>query len=302
MKYSLYECFPGAFLVSCDNAFDLAMLFLRAEEFYENPQFKDKTFSILDFISWYSKEIGDNSFSYPIDFVGFNIPSEIIEKCYEKHSSAGYDENEYDRELLKIISIIKKKMNGERFYLLGMRENDLETMKHEVAHAFYYLNDDYRDEMKDLTFNLPSNIKEKFCSELLAQTYDASVHYDEMQAYLATGLSEEFEYNNLYNKFEPQFQEAFNKYYSEIQMKELNMNENTNSISSQIVRLPDHEGWWVRKCGKNIEMFYVVEIDDIGTKRLSIYISDIMDFVEVSKFSSPLTRWFPVSLPEEWVQ
>lgn len=307
MNYTLYECFPGAFIVSCDNAFDLAMLFLRAEEYYENTDFKNKTFTILDFISWYSKEKGNNSFSYPVDFTGFNIPGEVIEKCYEKHLelSSLFDQNEYDREMLKIVSFIKNKRNGERFYLLGMKENDLETMKHEVAHALYYLDTAYSNEMMELLSNLPDKIKEELCSDLLALTYDPSVHNDEMQAYLSTGLAEEFALNWRADnqKYQLPFQEVFKKYYSKIEMKELNMNDVTKNNEEKIVRLPMHEGWWVRRRGKDVEMFYVVEIvDDLGVKKLSIYVSDIVDFVEVSKFSSPLTRWFPVSLPEEWVQ
>ena len=66
MKYTLKEIKGGIFLVEFDNQYDLAMTFLRYQEFYESPKFKGKRFTIIDFMEWYSKEY-DGAFTYTKD-------------------------------------------------------------------------------------------------------------------------------------------------------------------------------------------------------------------------------------------
>ena len=60
------------------------MHFLRAQEFYESPfpEFKGKNFNLIDYMEKYAKAYGDNVFTYPGDWCGFNIPSNVLKECY----------------------------------------------------------------------------------------------------------------------------------------------------------------------------------------------------------------------------
>ena len=60
-------------------------------------------------------------------------------------------------------------------------------------------------------------------------------------------------------------------------------------------RLPDATGWWARHRGGRVEWFHVVVLSDAPT---SVWVPAIEDFIPVTEFSSPLTRWYgPVEIP-----
>ena len=92
-------------------------------------------------------------------------------------------------------------------------------MKHEVAHAFYYLNKVYKKEMDKLIRVLPKRMKDRIKKELLKIGYCKRVVKDEIQAYLSTeireGMISVIDYTINYKKIK-KFQKTFNKYYEEI--------------------------------------------------------------------------------------
>ncbi len=49
-KLDVIKIFPRVYHVTCDSRFDLAMTFLRSQEFYEsdNPDVRGKEFSIIE--------------------------------------------------------------------------------------------------------------------------------------------------------------------------------------------------------------------------------------------------------------
>lgn len=184
--YTIEEVRPKIFLVEFSNAYDLAMHFLRYQEFYECPssKFRGKSFTILNYMKWYSKEYGKNNFTYPTDWVGFNIPSEIIDNV---HYLGIKDFNEYDNELLKIYNFCANKANGP-FYLIGSKKGDTITKGHEIAHGFFYTIPKYKKEMTKLVKALDPNLRKNMNSILKHIGYASKVYVDETQAYMATGL------------------------------------------------------------------------------------------------------------------
>ena len=42
------------YLVTFTNRFDLTMTFMRYQEYYESPKFRNKIFSLAEFMRWYS--------------------------------------------------------------------------------------------------------------------------------------------------------------------------------------------------------------------------------------------------------
>ena len=77
---NLYKISGNIFCLKFDNNYDLCMHFLRAQEFYESPfpEFKGKNFNLIDYMEKYAKAYGDNVFTYPGDWCGFNIPSNVL--------------------------------------------------------------------------------------------------------------------------------------------------------------------------------------------------------------------------------
>jgi hypothetical protein len=184
-NYTLKEIKPNIFHLTFQDRYDLCMYFLRYQEFYESssPKFRNKSFTILSFMRWYSKKYGNGSFTYPSDWNGFNIPGDIIPKV---HNLMIPDRNIYDYELLNIYKHCKK--SSQDFYLIGSIKKDNITINHELAHGFFYTNKIYKSAMISLVKSIPKDIKLSITHWLKTKGYTPKVYTDEIQAYLATGM------------------------------------------------------------------------------------------------------------------
>jgi hypothetical protein len=187
MKYKLdqYPNEKNIFIVTTDNQYDLAMLFMRAQEYYESPfkQIKGKEFTIIKFMELYSKRFGDGSFTYTTDWAGFNVPSKVLNTLY----GPGYkyhinDPNEYDEYMEVILSSIKSK----EFYLIGAVKKDTATIEHELCHARFALDKEYRKRVREILKMLPNKMKKKIENYLLAIGYCQGTLEDELQAYISS--------------------------------------------------------------------------------------------------------------------
>lgn len=201
MKYKLEEISPRVFLVSCKNGYDLAMLFLRYQEFYEspNPKFRGKNFTILDYMEWYTKKSPYNIFSYTKDWAGFNFPSYILESFYKNnnygcHDIHIHDFNKYDWLMHQIYHRIVEITKGEKFYIMGA--NDKKSIKHELSHAFFYLRDNYKKESTALVKKMNPELRNLLLFELKRVGYTKNVLTDEVVAYMSTGIPESFKIKN----------------------------------------------------------------------------------------------------------
>lgn len=178
-----------------DNPYDLSMTFLRYQEYYESPKFRGKFFKISEFMEWYSKEYGDHSFTYPVDYVGFNLPSRALVPVIFKLRDEKYDQwTDYDQIMYETVMKIKKDMgtNYNLFYLIGVMKpsDDKTTLPHELAHSLFTVNPEYRRRMDLLLNNLSKRAWYTMKQKLKGRGYASNVFRDEAQAYLATGLHE----------------------------------------------------------------------------------------------------------------
>lgn len=219
-EFKLEEIRPKIFLMSFDNSYDLAMHFVRYQEFYESPSpiFRGKKFELLDFMRWYSKEFGKGVFTYPDDWAGFNIPGSIIKQIWDLGIS---DRNNYDYEMLQIYQECAKKSQGD-FYLIGAGADDEKevdiTLRHEIAHGFFYTIPEYRDTMIEFVDSLNLQVRSFLEEDLESLGYTPEVYVDEIQAYMSTGLSINYDEaeSNLYHQIElaqQPFIDLYNKYY-----------------------------------------------------------------------------------------
>ena len=188
INYKIKEVKPNVFAVIVKDKYDRAMLFCRAQEYYESPssKFRGKNFSIWDYMKWYHEQ-NDWGFSYGADWSGFNIPFKTIQECYQKLNKT---ESPYDKVMDEIIRKIKSMLVNETTYVIGCANTTDSVFKHEVCHAMYHTNKNYKKQMDIYTHGLPKKYYVTFKNNILKMGYTPKVVDDEIQAYLQYGYEE----------------------------------------------------------------------------------------------------------------
>lgn len=217
-NYTLSQVNPNIFVVEVDNLYDLGMLFVRAQEFYEsaNSKIRGKEFTLLSYMDWYAKEYSEEGgFTYGGDFHGFNVPSTAIQECYAVNA----ERTVYDDLFIDICQTIGD-LGVHRYYLLGVQRGDVATLEHEFAHALFFTDAKYRETMTRLVSLLPFRA-ELFTFLEKEFEYAKNVHVDEAQAYMSTGFTEAFTDAALdrvkeYEPFAGAFREVFKEWRKEI--------------------------------------------------------------------------------------
>lgn len=204
MEYKIEKVFDNIFAIVVSNSYERSMLFCRAQEFYESPckKFRDSKFSIWDYYRWYSKKNG--CFSYTRDWTGFNLPLIVAKKCYEINEI----ETPYDKIMKKIVDELYE--SGKRQYIIGTDSLNNLTYLHELAHALYYTNLEYKLEMDKITNSISKLDMIKFKKNLKAIGYCSSVYKDEIQAYMSTEINKKvtkgvFSRKKYYQKYKKMF-------------------------------------------------------------------------------------------------
>ncbi len=215
VKGEVKQIFPKIFCVTVDDDYDRAMLFCRYQEFYESPhkKFRGKYFTWSEYMRFYKDSWKKDTFTYPIDWSGYNIPSTVVEKGVDAFNK----ETEYDVIMNNIYYFcenypLRLGKSRSNWYLIGASSKDSKTMDHEIAHGLYSTNKIYKQEMNKLVNSLPPKIKEKVFSKLIKMGYanDKKILYDETQAFLSTGV-----YNELDTKEIKRYQKEFVKFFKE---------------------------------------------------------------------------------------
>lgn len=216
-EFTLHEVAPQIYWAEFEDAYTLCMAFFRYQEFYESPDplVKNHVVPWLQAMELYSKQSETKGFSYAADWGGFNIPSRVIEGMLEQGIK---DHNKYDYMMLSIHALIRSKIS-EPYYLIGTHKgSDIDYLKHEIAHGFFYTREDYRKKMSALVSKLPDNLIDKAYQILLSTGYCEEVLVDETQAYLSTGTDAEFDvFFKLKDKkpFEDVFKQYYEQYYNQ---------------------------------------------------------------------------------------
>lgn len=191
------------YLVQADSYYDLANMFVRYQESYECPsdKFRGKSFSLAEYQSWYVSKYNKDVFTYPKDWAGYNVPDYVFERF-----SNIQDRTFYDDLLLGFINKVKS-IEEDKFYIIGAKTGNEKTIKHELAHALYYVYPEYKEDVLKSIDKYP-NLIQLFREAFLENGYCEDVVYDEMNAYMISGgyrfLSEEVEksqeYEDLYRR------------------------------------------------------------------------------------------------------
>jgi len=164
----------NSILVSADSKKELAETMMRFQEYYESPVWQGKIFTIGQFLNWYSMQYGGKTYSS--DWSGFNFPSYVL-KPFKEGLFDPLTSNE--KKLLDFF-----KYRNDKFYIIGA--NDDSVLKHELCHALYYTNENYRRDIDQLIEKSKNKVKH-IIKYILDMGYSKSVIYDEVQAYVLDG-------------------------------------------------------------------------------------------------------------------
>ena len=200
--YKLYQPHPKIFVVAFKDRYDLAMTFFRYQEFYESPRkevYRNPSLSLTALIRSYGsfgkgskEEVKD--FSYFNDWGGFNIPSFVFKLIHPNiviTDPKTWEPTKYDHLMKKILNQIYDLLpegNRGKFYLIGiLKDKDKKILNHELSHAFYFLDPEYKERINKLIKQIPNKLYEKFRKQL-KKAYGKNVIDDEIQAYLVSGF------------------------------------------------------------------------------------------------------------------
>lgn len=213
IQYTLKEVRPNIFAVVVPDDYDRAMLFCRVQEFYESDSdlYREQDFSIWDYMKWYSAK-NKGVFTYTKDWEGFNVPFKVALNCY-----IGNDENTpYDKVMEKILDKILLSYEPVNAYIIGTKTEKGQTFKHEICHALYYSNSEYKLLADEITKSIDWQDYLIFEDNLLSLCYTASVINDEIQAYMMTNYKAKYFSKgvdiNILNELHNKYKEQLNKF------------------------------------------------------------------------------------------
>lgn len=172
---------PRVFVLKFCSHPRLCYSFMRAQEHYEGPFYRNKIFTMSEYKKWYRKNVGRaGRFSYVGDWGGFNIPSEILKPFSEGRFNPL---SRLEHLMVRIAQLL-----GENFYLVGIPSKSDGTLEHEIAHGLWSTNPTYRNRVKKImqTQDL-GDLREAIKS---TGGYHEDVLEDETHAYLISGYED----------------------------------------------------------------------------------------------------------------
>jgi len=210
---------PGIVWLEFESQYWMCSTFMRMQEFYESPLpgFRGNYFTAEKFMDAYASSKGGR-FNYFSEWGGFNVPGHVVMDFISKFN----DLSEKERIFIDEIHNSLPGDLGHHFYVIGtvrkpVRGSPLvdvptEAFRHEIAHALYYLDPEYKRDIDVLLNGLSRPLVENMDTYHRECGYDEAFFQDEIQATLIEG-GEGFE---SYFEFPPpeninEFKERFEK-------------------------------------------------------------------------------------------
>lgn len=213
----LYHCGDHIWSVKAESSHTRAMIFLRAQEYYESSfeEIIGKQFKFSNYMDIYKQKYGKQEFTYGSDWSGFNVPSTILEECM--FNIPQEEINNYDRIMLSIIETIKNEEGDSKYYLLGVDELSNDLLEHEFAHAMWFTLPEYKDAMSKMNNECDPVVRDSMFKCITDYGYADHILPDELQAYMSTGLARKMKDMNIPNIdiWMKKYREIFDKFYSE---------------------------------------------------------------------------------------
>lgn len=176
-NFTIKEILPNVYRFNFKNQYLLARHFIRFQEHYESPAFRDRFFTLEEYELWYMKEHSADKFTYYGDWNGFNVPSYVFDRyrVYELQL------NDFERAVLDALP----RDGFKKYYVIGTHGDgdQFDTLEHEIAHALYTTHMSYKIEADRILFKYKDEL-EDVRTTLLSMGYHPEVIDDECQAYM----------------------------------------------------------------------------------------------------------------------
>ncbi|QDJ96563.1 ABC transporter ATP-binding protein [Xanthomonas phage Xoo-sp13] len=183
---------PNIIQYTAKNSYELCSSFIRFQEFYESPfdDIRGKYFTMDTYMDRYAESKG-GEFTYFEDWSGFNIPGHAIVEFVKVFTIAYTPTPLRDKEYA-LLAPLKQFLNTDdsNFYIIGNVEGADSVVDHELRHAAYYLNPEYKARCDAQYALLPEEYKEFLHKGLTKFGYHESAFPDEVQAYLGSSNME----------------------------------------------------------------------------------------------------------------
>lgn len=171
MKIAKRRIAKGIYLLRFRTQYELASTFLRVQEHYESPRFHGQIFSLEEYMDWYAAKQGN--FTYYQDWSGFNVPSTAFRPFYE----GKFDPlSRKEERLLGLFRNLR-----DRFYVIGVFGRAAKSLTHELAHALFFTDSEYRDAVLSAMGSYDTS---KLKRQIAEAGYATHVIPDEVQAYI----------------------------------------------------------------------------------------------------------------------
>jgi hypothetical protein len=220
--YKLTQVSEKIFALEIPNNWDRAMVFLRAQEFYESasPQFKNKNFDVWDYLRWYAVErnISTGAFDYPLDWAAYNIPIKTVVKSLDIFTGTL---TPYDIFMDEILHEIFNKYGVTEYdtYLVGVKDLSDKNLKHELSHALWYTEPAFKKEANSLLKTVPTDLLKEGKATLTKMGYHKEVLVDEFVAYTSTGdMKRLIKSSESYKTLEKPFKSLLTKYLTSLKI------------------------------------------------------------------------------------
>lgn len=185
---------PNIIQFTAKNAYELSSAFVRIQEFYESPfdDIRGHYFSLDTFMDRYAESKG-GEFTYFDDWTGFNIPGHALLDFVNKFAASHKYATPLRSKEYTILSPLRKfyDRGDSNFYIIGNVDGDDGAISHELRHAAYYLNPEYKSRCDAQYALLPEEYKAFLHNGLTMLGYHEGVFPDEVQAYLGSSDMDE---------------------------------------------------------------------------------------------------------------
>jgi len=190
MKILISKPAEKIILLLFENAYSAGSTMIRLQEFYESPhaELRGQWFELETAMDVLVNNYG--KFTYFEDWCGYNVPDFAVLNFFDLYAGTLREKEKIlYSTLLPLIrqyryTGMETQPKPRAFSVIGAVINDKQTIRHELAHAFYYLFDDYTSKMLQMTYEWSKAAQLR--TKLVDAGYSTDFADDEIQAYCAT--------------------------------------------------------------------------------------------------------------------
>ncbi len=178
--FDVIEILPNVFHFSFKGYRTMVRHFLRFQEYWENPVFKNTIFTHEEYKEWYVDRYG--KYDIQDSWAGCAMSQRAFEPFFDKEMKP----NAKEKAILKKL----KRLDGSKYFVITSVKGDGKTVVHEAAHALFATSLKYRRGVKEiLATTLSQSTRDFIYGHLKKMAYGKERLEDETHAYIIDGIT-----------------------------------------------------------------------------------------------------------------